>query len=305
MRPQEKTTLALLLALFISIGTSGLWAAKIGGGGTGGGGGLSWPLTNVAGGVTWAVSQATAFKVGSNDNYYLIYDDPTDGLQLVAVCNSVVNGCNYVRELASGKFWQVTDSSGNNVLKLDPGGATPKDKYLIGASGSYPLKSTYLMAYALHGDGTNCPARPTVVTISNMAYPTFICAENNSSRLKFAIPMRPNWDGGTVYFKPVYSQTAADTGSVLLDAAAACRALGTAFNGTYGTEVNIDDAALAGSGAIEGTLSAAITPNGTCAAGDWLFGYLDVDATTNPTTAAATLNFIGVEVFWFETSLSH
>jgi len=190
------------------------------------------------------------------------------------------------------------------IFTIDPDAATKLLMYQYGAN-YRPLKSDFLSAYSLQGDGTNCPARPTVVTISNMIYPTFICTENNSSRLKFAIPMRTNWDGGTVYFKPYYSQTAADTGSVLLDAAAACRALGTAFNGTYGTEVNIDDAALAGSGAIEGTLSGAITPNGTCAASDWLYGYLDVDATTNPTTAAATLNFIGVEIFWSETSWSH
>jgi hypothetical protein len=190
------------------------------------------------------------------------------------------------------------------IFTIDPDAATKLLMYQYGTN-YRPLKSVFLSAYSLQGDGTNCPARPTVVTISNMIYPTFICTENNSSRLKFAIPMRTNWDGGTVYFKPYYSQTAADTGSVLLDAAAACRALGTAFNGTYGTEVNIDDAALAGSGAIEGTLSGAITPNGTCAASDWLYGYLDVDATTNPTTAAATLNFIGVEIFWSETSWSH
>lgn len=270
------------------------------------GGGLTgWPTDSTTKEVTWASSFAAAALFGNGTNKWALYNDPTDGLQFICVIAGVANDCNYIRKLASGKYWQVTDSSGNNILKLDPGGATPKDKYTIGSSGNYPLKSVFLSAYALQGDGTNCPARPTVVTISNMIYPTFICTENNSSRLKFSIPMRPNWDGGVVYFKPVYSQTAADTGSVLLDAAAACRALGTAFNGTYGTEVNIDDAVLAGSGAIEGTLSAAITPNGTCAAGDWLFGYLDVDATTNPTTAAATLNFIGVEIFWSETSLSH
>jgi len=264
-----------------------------------------WPSVNVPDGVTWANSFATAFKVGKDtSNYWALYHDPTDGLQLIGVCAGVANGCNYIRQLASGKYWQISDSSGNQMIRFDPSQSTGLLKYTYGSS-HLPLKSVFLNAYALQGDGTNCPARPTVVTISNMIYPTFICTENNSSRLKFAIPMRPNWDGGVVYFKPVYSQTAADTGSVLLDAAAACRALGTAFNGTYGTEVNIDDAALVGSGAIEATLSAAITPNGTCAAGDWLFGYLDVDATTNPTTAAATLNFIGVEIFWSETSLSH
>lgn len=268
------------------------------------GGVTGWPSTNIAGGVTWADALANAFKFGTSTYYWAAYYNVTTGLQLVGVCNSVVNGCNYERQLDSGYYWGISDASGNPVFRILPSAATPKAKYPF-STGHYPLKSVFLSAYSLQGDGTNCPARPTVVTISNMIYPTFICTENNSSRMKFMIPMPTSWDGGVVYFQPMYSQTAADTGSVLLDAAAACRAFGTAFNGTYGTEVNIDDAVLAGSGAIEATLSSAITPNGTCAAGDTLFGYLDVDATTNPTTAAATLNFIGVRVFWSETSLSH
>lgn len=190
------------------------------------------------------------------------------------------------------------------IFTIDPDAASKLLMYQYGAN-YRPLKSVFLSAYAMQGDGTNCPSRPTVVTISNMIYPTFICTENNSSRMKFMIPMPDNWDGGVIYIQPMYSQTAADTGSVALEVAAACRAFGTAFNGTYGTEVDVDDAVLAGSGAIEATLSSAVTPNGTCAAGDTLFVYIDVDATDNPTTAAATLNFIGARVFWSETSWSH
>jgi hypothetical protein len=191
-----------------------------------------------------------------------------------------------------------------NMLCFDPDAASKKAMYPF-QTGYYPLKSFYVSAQMITGDGTNCPTSPTLVTISNSSRYSHICTENNSSRRRFVVPMRPNWDGGVIYVKPYYAQTAADTGSVLLDVAAACRALGTAFNGTYGTEVNVDDAALVGSGAIEGTLSAAITPNGTCAASDELFVYMDVDATANPTTAAATLNFLGVDVFYSETSLSH
>lgn len=245
-------------------------------------------------------TSANPMRVGNGTQKLEIFGDPTMGgtIRPSPLGDSIwriwtnFNGC-------------IRDEEGAaNMLCIDPDAASKNAMYQFGTN-YRPLKSVFLNAYSLQGDGTNCPSRPTVVTISNMLHPTFICTENNSSRLKFAIPMRPNWDGGVVYFKPYYSQTAADTGSVLLDSAAACRALGTAFNGTYGTEVNIDDAALVGSGAIEATLSGAITPNGTCAASDWLYGYIDVDATTNPTTAAATLNFIGVEIFWSETSLSH
>ena len=250
--------------------------------------------------IDGANNLASAVRIGDGVTPLCLFTDATLGPRIKSCTDS--NTKTYIE---NGFTWCLYDIEGDAcMLTVDPDAASKLLMYQYGAN-YRPLKSVFLSAYSLQGDGTNCPARPTVVTISNMIYPTFVCTENNSSRLKFVIPMRSNWDGGAVYFKPYYSQTAADTGSVLLDAAAACRALGTAFNGTYGTEVNIDDATLVGSGAVEGTLSAAITPNGTCTASDWLYGYLDVDATTNPTTAAATLHFIGVEIFWSETSLSH
>ena len=189
------------------------------------------------------------------------------------------------------------------ILTIDPDAASRLAMYQIGAN-YRPYKSVYIDASKFNGDGTQCPARPTIVTISNMPMPTFICTENNSSRLRVAFPMRTNWDAGAILIKLYYVQTAADTGSAAFEVAAACRALGTAFNGTYGTEVDVTDAAVSGSGAIDGTLSAAVTPNGTCAASNWFFLYIDVDATANPTTAAATLNIIGADVFYLETSLS-
>lgn len=270
--------------------------------GTGGGGSTSSTLEQVVtnGRTVTSATTATPVEIGNGTQAVEIGGDATLG--------------GFIRPKPLGdtpwNCWAGYDcvlvdrNTGNTMLTIKPDAASPLLMYQF-QSGYRPLKSIFLSAWSLYGDGTNCPSRPTVVTISNQQYPSFICTENNSSRLKFAIPMRPNWDGGAVYFKPHYSQTAANTGSVLLDSAAACRALGTAFNGTYGTEVNIDDAALVGSGAIEATLSGAITPNGTCAASDWLYGYIDVDATANPTTAAATLNFIGVEIFWSETSWSH
>ena len=250
--------------------------------------------------ITGANSLANAVRIGDGLTPICIYIDSTSGPRIRPCTDSDVR--TYIE---NGFTWGLFDVAGDaDMFVVTPGAATKKAMYAY-KPGYYPLKSVFLSAYSLQGDGTNCPARPTVVTISNMIYPTFICTENNSSRLKFWIPMPTNWDGGVVYFEPMYAQTAADTGSVLLDAAAACRAFGTAFNGTYGTEVNIDDASVTGSGAVDSTLSAAITPNGTCTSGSALFGYLDVDATTNPTTAAATLNFIGVRVFWSETSPSH
>lgn len=289
-----------VLSLLIIVALSLPAHAGISAPGGGGGGVSGWPTVSTTKEITWANSIANAARFGDGVNPGCIYTDSVYGFRIRACTPG--NTRTYIE---NGYSWSIYDIGGDAAMfTITPGASTKKAMYAY-QPGYYPMKSAYLSAYSLQGDGTNCPARPTVVTISNMIYPTFICTENNGSRLKFALPMRPNWDGGVIYIKIYYSQTAADTGSVALEVAAACRALGTAFNGTYGTEIDVDDAVLAGSGAIEGTLSAAITPNGTCAAGDMLFGYIDVDATDNPTTAAATLNFIGIDVIWFETSPSH
>lgn len=246
--------------------------------------------------ITNATNQATAFQVGG----WCIFEDATEGPTIKPCTDSNVR-----TRILDGYTWGLRDVEGDaDMFIVDPDAATKKAMWAF-QSGYYPLKSFSLDARAWEGDGTNCPARPTVATVGNMPMPTYICTENNSSRLRTKVKMRNDWDGGVIYVELHYAQTAADTGSVAYEVAAACRASGTAFNGTYGTEVEVDDAAVTGSGAIDSTLSAAITPNGTCAAKDWLFLYVDVDATDNPTTAAATLHFVSADVFYSSTSLSH
>lgn len=294
----------MILASVLALWPTDTSAQIIRGGGGSGGGVTGWPTVSTEKEVTWANALANALKIGDGTDAWALYRDPTDGLQWVCIVATVANDCNYIRKLASGKYWGITDSSGNAVFSITPSAATAKQKYPFG-TGHYPLKSVFVGAYGFEGDGTNCPARPTPVTInSGPKLPTFVCLENNGSRLIAAFPMRQNWDGGAIYVRPYYVQTAADTGSVLLDVAAACRGMGETFNGTYGTEVNVDDASVTGSNAIDSTLSGAITPNGTCAAGDYLYFYIDVDATSTPTTAAATLHVLGADVVYSVTSLS-
>lgn len=78
-----------------------------------------WPTVNVADGVTWANSFATAFKVGKDtSNYWALYHDPTDGLQFIGVCAGVANGCNYGRQLASGKNYFIRNSGGTDIFTV-------------------------------------------------------------------------------------------------------------------------------------------------------------------------------------------
>jgi hypothetical protein len=195
------------------------------------------------------------------------------------------------------------EEAGATVLTIDPDAASKLLMYQFG-SNYRPLKSVWIGAGALYGDGTQCPERPTAVTInSGPKIPTFICTDNNSSRLTGMLRMPGDWDGGTITFTHSYIQTAADTGVLNGDVAAQCRGTGETVSSTWGSEVAIDDAAVTGTNTNDLTTSAAVTPAGTCAAGDMLYFYYELDA-TGTTTAVATLHHLGFHLTYSSTSLS-
>lgn len=66
-----------------------------------------------------ANSSVNALGVGKDANdHWLLYHDATDGLQFVGVCGGVINDCDYIRKLASGKKWEVTNSSDTAIFTL-------------------------------------------------------------------------------------------------------------------------------------------------------------------------------------------
>jgi hypothetical protein len=77
-----------------------------------------WPTVSTTKEITWANAFANAALFGSGTNKWALYDDPTDGLQFVCVVAGVANDCNYIRKLASGKYWEIQNSSGTSVLRV-------------------------------------------------------------------------------------------------------------------------------------------------------------------------------------------
>lgn len=190
------------------------------------------------------------------------------------------------------------------MFTIDPDAASKNAMYQFGTN-YRPLKSVWVGAGGLYGDGTNCPADPTAATInSGPKIPTFICADSSSSILYGSLRLPDDWDGGTLTFQHVYVQTAADTNAVNGDVSAQCRGNGETPSSTWGTAIAIDDAAVTGSNANDMTTSAAVTPAGTCAAGDMLYFRYVLDA-TGTTTATATLHHLGFYVKYTSTSWSH
>lgn len=274
------------------------YAASVGGAGGGGVGTLDQAFDG--GSEINGATSASPVIIGNGTQKGKLYGDPTKGFVIEPdpLGDSLwriwtnYNGCIHDEEGAA------------NMLCINPDAASPLLMYQF-QSGYRPLKSVWIGAGSLYGDGTNCPERPTAVTInSGPKIPTFICSDNNSSRLTGMLRMPGDWDGGTITLTHASIQTAADTNALNADAAAQCRGAGETVSSTWGTEVAIDDAAVSGSNINDLTTSGAITPAGTCAAGDMLYFYYEIDA-TGTTTATATLHHLGFHLTYTSTSWSH
>lgn len=89
-----------------------------GGAGGGGGGGLTgWPTVN-GGDITFANSLATRVGIGNGTNLWAAYNDSIKGLQFNCVIAGVENDCNYTRQLASGKYFGITNNLGTDIFRV-------------------------------------------------------------------------------------------------------------------------------------------------------------------------------------------
>jgi hypothetical protein len=249
--------------------------------------------------ITGANSEANCFRVGTSSNYYCIYSDAGTGLYVKPepLADTVI------RAWTNNNIVLRDEEGATPILTIDPDAATPQLKYLWD-SDHYPLKSVWIPAGAMSTDGTQCAA-PAEVTINSGAKRyTIICADNDSSTAYAELAGLDDWDGGVIYVRGYFIQTAADTSNMNSDIAAACRPDSEIVNNTWGTEVAMDTA-MEGSSNMDTVLTAAITPNGTCTgAGTLLQLRWQLDA-TGTTTAVATLHLVGFQLKYSSKSLSH
>jgi hypothetical protein len=249
--------------------------------------------------IDGANSLANAVRIGDGSTPICLYTDATAGPQ-VRPCTDA----NIQTRIPANFTWALYDEEGTAPIEtVDPDAATQLGKWSYGAA-YRPKKSIWFDAAALSTDGTQCAAPAEVTINSGPKTYTVICTENDAASMYGKVKMPTSWDGGTITLTASYIQTAADTGSMKLDVTAQCRGNGEAPSSTWGTEQDLDDAAVTGSNQNDFTTSPAITPAGTCAGGDMLYIRAQVDATGNPTTAAATLHFLGFTMEYTITSRS-
>ncbi len=185
----------------------------------------------------------------------------------------------------------ITDGTGDAEIVL------PDDS--IGSSEIDTIVESFVWpAGAMVSDGTNCAAAASNTIGTNGPAYTVICTDNDASTVYGDLLMPDSWNGGTVVFKIAVIQDAADTGNLQADISAQCRG-DTEAAGGFGTEIAMDDT-MTGSDAVNIVASAAVTPTGTCAGGDWLQWRWQMDA-AGTTTAVATLNIMSMVMEWTST----
>jgi hypothetical protein len=270
------------------------------------------------GGITIGSAQNNSFTVttdGTGDAEVVL---PGQSIGSTEILNDTIDfsdiliGASPPALMANNDVWFIQDGIafegatgvGNTsevmlVIGADPGSdvtiTLPTSTSTLLSTTTAQNKSMWFGAAGLSVDGTQC-ATPAEVTInSGPKLYTIICTDNDGSTIYGSTTMPDSYTGGDVTFEHVYIQTAADTGALNGDIAAQCRGNGETPSSTWGSEVAIDDAAVVGSNSNDHTTSVAVTPAGTCVAGDTLYWRYQLDA-TGTTTAVATFHTLGFKM---------
>lgn len=283
--------LCVLVVASLSIPTFPSYAQNSSDGGGGGAGTLDQAFDG--GNEINGATSANPVIIGNGTQKGKLYGDPTKGF----VIEPDPLGDSAWRCWTNFNCIIRDEEAGATIFTIDPDAASTRLMYEFG-SNYRPRGYFYVPASAFVGDGTNCPSSASAVTInSGPKVYTMICGSGANGDMDFDVVMPMDWDGGTLVFEPSYTQTAANTSAMHSDVKSQCRGAGETPSSTWGTPVNIDDAAVTGSSAEDKTLSGAVTPAGTCTAGDHLYGRYTLDV-TGTTTPEATLNFYGIGVYY-------
>lgn len=228
--------------------------------------------------IDGANSQANAMVVG----------DGTDGLRLyvgtggpIIECFQGAGTCDIIHDIPSGNDFILKYNTTTGIT-IDSSGNVTLTNALI------ETKSFYFGSGSLSTDGTQC-ADPAEVTINSGPKVWGIsCTDNAGSIIYGSVGMPDSYNGGTVTFElQAENENATPSGVLDFDFSAMCRGDGDTINSTWGTAANAS-ITFANQYVLEHATTAAVTPNGTCAAGDTLFWRAVMDDTSTTTQVAST-----------------
>lgn len=202
----------------------------------------------------------------------------------------------YVSSSSSAGAWKsipdCTDTGGNHLNYTASTNAFSCGT--SGGGGGTSVKQIFIPAVALIPDGTNCLYPSTRTINSGHQVESIRCADSGSSVVRYLLRMPSTWNAGTVTITATVLHGTTETITWAMDFATACRRPADTWNNTYGTAQSANVSITTANQTAEQT-TAAITADGTCAAGAMLLIRGTVDATDMSTNGANT-DLLGITV---------
>jgi len=199
-------------------------------------------------------------------------------------CFDGVDTCDLVLSVPSGKNLRLQYNGTDFLVANLTGGVT-----LLNSGIEY--KTYVFNAGMFSADGTNCtdPVERIInPTGDGPEMWTLNCGDNVASTFGGSVTLRDSYNGTPVFvLLEAVNENAAPTGVLRFNFEVMCRSDGDPIAGPWSTATPIS-ITFASQYDLEQLWSAAITPNGTCAAGDKLFWRAKMDATATTTQVANT-----------------
>ncbi len=269
-----------------------------------------WPSSSTTKEITWANSLANAMRVGDGVTPGCFFTDATLGFLGIPCTAS-----NTSTLVLTNFNWMLWDQEGAAAIEtVDPDAASTLAMWTYGAA-YRPKKSVQFLADSFNMQG-GCTLNTGVALITaGLIEPYITCTDSDAAGFHRSLIMPDNWDGGTLTFKVALTNVnAAPADNYEIDFSAECEAnsevIGTTISATgeQPATFDFDNTGTCTTACAQFDLAmvttAAVTPNGTCAAGNLLRVQGQIDATATTTTQVADVKIISVRMEYSVTSRS-
>jgi hypothetical protein len=254
-----------------------------------------------------ADSEGDALTVGASatNRFWVIYDDPTDGLILTCKVSGVLHDCNKGIKLLNGKFWQVTNQAGTVVWEIDHTGALTEGSIDSETAGVTLKFKRYkwipaggcnnVTASSAWDLPASNPAVAACRTGTNTTKGVLNFADGSSLTAQWTEFLIEDWTGA-IDATIVWQSGSTSTNNVVWQLAIACAGASDSDDPAFTDDVFTADANDATANDYNLTASNTITTTGTCAANDVMHIRLKRDAAHASDTLAATAQFVGLSL---------
>lgn len=235
--------------------------------------------------ISGANSQANAMVIGNGTDGFRIYNNIIECFQGASTCDIDLN-------IPSGNSLRIK-YNGTEGIVINSSGQVTLNNALV------EYKSYSFGAGTISTDGTNCLDPVEKVINGGPKQWVINCGDNAGSIIYGSVTMRDAYSGGPIFFLlEAENENAAPSGVLDFDFSAMCRGDGDKIydpsTAPWGAAMPVAITFTAQYNA-EMFWTGAVTPHGTCQAGDKIFWRAVMDA-TGTTTQAANTYILGVKM---------